>query len=376
MKPLLKWPGGKTRELAVVRDRWPERVGTYVEPFVGGGAVFFDRAPACAVLGDANPQLMDLYRRVQDGDPGLVAALEEIAVHWDDALGEAASKGGSLATAYQVAGRRGAAPDDTLVAGLVAWVHPAEARPHAARSLRDKWRRLRRLEEKHATTFDDELVRAQLETALRAGYYTWVRDAEGGELAGEEAARGARGQDPEGAARSARFYFVRELCYGAMFRQNRQGRFNIPYGGKGYNRKRIRTQVARLMDPARRALLARAELVEGDFRGLFERAASGLGPDDLVFLDPPYDSDFSAYAGLSFGETEQRALAGIVAGLECRVLGIMKATPLVREIYRQAAAAWAARGRTLELSEYAKTYGYNVRGRNDREATHLLLEGR
>jgi DNA adenine methylase len=375
VKPLLKWPGGKTRELSVVRERWPEDVGTYVEPFVGGGAVFFDRAPARAVLGDANPQLMGLYRRVRSGDPALVAALEEIAGHWDEVLTAAGAATGPLAAAYAHRGRAGEAPPEDALAALVAAVEPAPVREYAARSLRDKWRRMRRLEEKHATTFDDALLRAQLETALRAGYYTWIRDEEVGPLAGDEAAAVAGGSDPAGAARSARFFFVRELCYGSMFRQNKAGRFNIPYGGKGYNRKRVRTQAGRLLDPERRELLGRAELVEGDFRELFAGPASGLGPEDLVFLDPPYDSDFSAYAGRSFGEPEQRALGQVVAGLECRVLGIMKATPLVREIYREAAEAWAARGRTLRLSEYAKTYGYNVRGRNDRAATHLLLEG-
>ena len=370
MKPLLKWPGGKTRELAVVRARWPEQVGTYVEPFVGGGAVYFDRAPARAVLGDAHPVLMDLYRRVRAGDPALAAALEEIAVHWDDVLPAAAAETGALARAYADAGRRGEDPPEAEVERLASLIEPAPARPFVARSLRDKWRRMRRLEEKHDTTFDAALLAAQLETALRAGYYTWVRDAEDGPRAGEL----ATGDDP-GAAATARFYFVRELCYGSMFRQNKAGHFNIPYGGKAYNQKRMRTQAGRLQDPKRRQLLGGAELVEGDFRRLFEGPARGLGPEDLVFLDPPYDSEFSAYAGRAFGEAEQRALGEAVAGLDCRVLGIMKATPLVREIYQQAAAAWSSRGRTLRLSEYAKTYGYNVRGRNDRAATHLLLEG-
>ena len=65
LKPLLKWPGGKTRELGKLRERWPARVGTYFEPFMGGGAAFFAMRPAKAVLGDLHPELVGLYRGVE-----------------------------------------------------------------------------------------------------------------------------------------------------------------------------------------------------------------------------------------------------------------------------------------------------------------------
>lgn len=36
---------------------------------------------------------------------------------------------------------------------------------------------------------------------------------------------------------AANFYFIREYCYGSMFRYNSKGEFNIPYGGMSYNKK-------------------------------------------------------------------------------------------------------------------------------------------
>lgn len=36
---------------------------------------------------------------------------------------------------------------------------------------------------------------------------------------------------------SAMFYFIREYCYASMFRYNKEGKFNVPYGGMSYNRK-------------------------------------------------------------------------------------------------------------------------------------------
>ena len=41
MKPILKYPGGKEKELPVIISALPEKIGRYYEPFVGGGAVFF-----------------------------------------------------------------------------------------------------------------------------------------------------------------------------------------------------------------------------------------------------------------------------------------------------------------------------------------------
>ena len=42
MKTILKWPGGKEKELPVIRKYSPSYNGRFIEPFVGGGAVFFD----------------------------------------------------------------------------------------------------------------------------------------------------------------------------------------------------------------------------------------------------------------------------------------------------------------------------------------------
>lgn len=70
----LRYPGGKRRFIA----RFAERLtaagplnGTYYEPFVGGGAVFFALHPKCAVLSDINRELIDLYRGIRL-DPGEV----------------------------------------------------------------------------------------------------------------------------------------------------------------------------------------------------------------------------------------------------------------------------------------------------------------
>jgi DNA adenine methylase len=60
-RPIVKWVGGKTRLLPELLKRVPKTFGTYLEPFVGGGALFFRLAPEKAILGDLNESLIQTY---------------------------------------------------------------------------------------------------------------------------------------------------------------------------------------------------------------------------------------------------------------------------------------------------------------------------
>lgn len=74
--PFIKWLGGKSLLLPELRQRMPEHIGgTYVEPFVGGGGVFFNMQPANAVLNDVNPRLVNLYITIRDNKDELVDSL-------------------------------------------------------------------------------------------------------------------------------------------------------------------------------------------------------------------------------------------------------------------------------------------------------------
>jgi DNA adenine methylase len=79
--PLLKYPGGKAKLLHEILPRLPERMATYYEPFVGGGAVFFALAHeqrfARAVISDRNPNIVGLYCAVRDDPRFLMAVLDE-----------------------------------------------------------------------------------------------------------------------------------------------------------------------------------------------------------------------------------------------------------------------------------------------------------
>lgn len=63
--PFVKWVGGKRELLPALLPHMPTTFGTYYEPFVGGGALFFHLAPKQAVLGDSNQRLIRAYLGVK-----------------------------------------------------------------------------------------------------------------------------------------------------------------------------------------------------------------------------------------------------------------------------------------------------------------------
>lgn len=75
-KPFLKWAGGKAQLLQQIYKHIPENFGTYFEPFMGAGAVFFSLKPEKAVLNDVNCDLMNTYRVVKSNLNGVIELLQ------------------------------------------------------------------------------------------------------------------------------------------------------------------------------------------------------------------------------------------------------------------------------------------------------------
>lgn len=75
-KPVLKWAGGKTQLLGELLKRVPANYGKYIEPFFGGGALFFALEPSEALIADVNPELINLYREIRDDVDGVISKLK------------------------------------------------------------------------------------------------------------------------------------------------------------------------------------------------------------------------------------------------------------------------------------------------------------
>lgn len=76
LQPFTKWTGGKRQLLPVIRELMPKKYNRYFEPFVGGGALFFDLAPKHAVINDFNAELINCYQQIKDNPQELIEILK------------------------------------------------------------------------------------------------------------------------------------------------------------------------------------------------------------------------------------------------------------------------------------------------------------
>ena len=77
ISPILKWVGGKRQLLADIMPLINQKCSTYVEPFVGGGAVFFELQPKKAIINDYNTELINVYKVIREFPEELIALLEK-----------------------------------------------------------------------------------------------------------------------------------------------------------------------------------------------------------------------------------------------------------------------------------------------------------
>lgn len=73
--PFLKWAGGKRWFVQRHADLIPKTFNRYIEPFLGGGSVFFHLQPSQSLLGDTNPDLIAAYRGIKENWKGVVRSL-------------------------------------------------------------------------------------------------------------------------------------------------------------------------------------------------------------------------------------------------------------------------------------------------------------
>lgn len=78
MGPFVKWAGGKKQLLEKLHNRVPNQYGTYYEPFIGGGALLLNEKPSCAVIGDVNEQLINVYLQLQRDPRAVIHAVNDI----------------------------------------------------------------------------------------------------------------------------------------------------------------------------------------------------------------------------------------------------------------------------------------------------------
>lgn len=359
ISPFVKWPGGKASELTKISLAMPRQpINRYIEPFVGGGSVLLAlRLEIPAHANDICPELIHLYNDPCNGSPKLKVELRRLAAFWDYisdcaevweqiSISLRSSKASPQLATKQV--------DEHLAPELsqLGTICSHEFSRRLSKDLPTKLKRIEKLQiEKSRVLPIDEFIR-NIEGSIRAAFYMAIRHR-------YNQTRIAGILD---ATRIADFFFLREYCYASMFRFNSRGEFNVPYGGISYNRKRFVEKVERLYSKP-----LEKRLVNTTFYNLdFEEFIKDVKPkgNDFLFVDPPYDSDFTDYDDKEFREHDQRRLAKALDKSPAMVMIVIGDTELVRELYPS--PKW-------RIQEDQMTYKWTIKDRNDRSKTHLTI---
>ncbi|MDE6789242.1 MAG: DNA adenine methylase [Ruminococcus sp.] len=82
VKPFIKWAGGKGQLLGIIREKYPETINKYCEPFVGGGAVLLDVLanfkPEEVLINDINHELINAYIHIRDNTEDMIDSLTDM----------------------------------------------------------------------------------------------------------------------------------------------------------------------------------------------------------------------------------------------------------------------------------------------------------
>ena len=362
IKPLIKWTGGKYNEFPVFAAYIPA-FHNYYEPFFGGGGVFFALRPRQnSFINDKSKDLVDFYRSLTS--PAFKDNLYHLVDIWES-LGQLNT---AFADKYRDYFRSFIADScdlDVLREFVVSefsntkkisldvssfpWIDKKMLMAFFQDSVLDKSKRIKHISIRENRLFAENEMNDHIETALRSGFYLYMRSLMNVGVV-------------DVAAKTAIWYFVREFCYGSMFRFNAKGEFNIPYGGIAYNKKNFRTKVEALFRDEVRGLFQQTAIYNLDFERFLEETRPA--EEDFIFLDPPYDSEFSEYDQNAFTRQDQMRLRDVLARQKAKWMVVIKETAFIRGLYEEIGA---------HFIDFDKTYLYNVRGRNVRETKHLII---
>lgn len=369
LDPIVKWPGGKESELKYIIRGLPTTFKRYFEPFVGGGSVYAAIQADEYFINDKSIELIDLYRVLESNQKttfiDLLAAFDS---HWE-ALSKLTK---TLAIDYIQEYKRLSSKESTeedfqdfsrsLVRRITSRLEPQirqicpdhseDVSAEVRRNVLRKAFRLIDIETDRKKISDMDVMRT-LETSIKGSYYMLIRHLYNKTGIADYALP----------LRSALFFFIRNFTYSGMFRYNASGEFNVPYGGMAYNSKSFEKKIAYFLSPDLEAKLSKTKSDSLDFEEFL--TANSPGQDDFVFLDPPYDSEFSTYAQNQFTRQDHERLASLmIHQCSAKWMMIIKRTPFIEKLYKHS---------SLRIESFEKKYLVSFMNRNDKAAEHLII---
>ena len=252
IKPFIKWAGGKEKEWKYIKDCLPDKINRYIEPFVGGGAVYFDMNISNSYINDKSTELMNLYGCIKNNNTEFLNDLSNINQSWkkiEKFLEKNSNELLGLRKEYSNIMKENMNNSKRIKDSIEGFIKNytyelIEIVPKTidiakenfikeiSRNLYSKITRMYKIElKKGELSKKDEID--NLECALKSAFYMHLRYIY----------NNAEKLKVEMPLYTAIFYFIREYCYASMFRYNSNGKFNVPYGGISYNRKYQRNTI-------------------------------------------------------------------------------------------------------------------------------------
>jgi len=257
LKPLVKWSGGKGDEIKFFEKYMPKDFDMYLEPFIGGGSVYFYLNPKKAVINDIHKDLIDLYRCIANGKN-------------KDIYDFMKNNNNDETTYYKIR--------------------------------------------------DEMIINNDLDNAKR-------------------------------------FYYQRKTCFRGMLRYNKNGKFNIPFG------KYKSINYNELLNDNYEKLLQKTIILNENFEYMFQNYNN---KNNFMFLDPPYDSEFTNYGYCEFGRKEHIKLAELFKETKIKCLMIVGKTDFIENLYKD-----------YIIDEYSKNYKFKLYGNrigDEINRKHLIIK--
>ena len=365
MKTLLKWPGGKGRELKFILPHIPDSIENYYEPFFGGGAVYFNlnTVKKSCYVNDMSDELINFYLSIKEQNNSFFEHLNMLNYSWDLLTKFYINEETKLALLYEDFYNGNKLEIDlndyinTISSNLSSKLEQTKLRQSILeteinKSLINKFKRTKSLEIKKGRLPNEDLHKIFL-SALKSAYYTFIRELY------NNSSKFLVCKDEF----SAIFLFIRTYCYSGMFRYNSSGNFNVPYGGIGYNNNSLKKKIDYYSSSLLEKKFKNTYFESSDFETFL--STKKLSSNDFIFLDPPYDTEFSTYAQNEFSRSDQVRLSNcLIKKMKAKWMLVIKSTDFILSLYEN---------KNLTISSVDKKYNVSFMNRNLRDVSHLII---
>lgn len=360
LSPIVKWAGGKEQELKYILPNVPDNFVRFIEPFVGGGAVYFSMGNINKLINDKSDELTAMYHDIKYNNKDFINRLQSLQDAWlglESILDNNVAFFNKIYSQYKL----DKISKNELIKSIEQFVNSNKTKfkhilkpelskhydifeKELLRNIGAKLIRMKDLEEKKGNLPAKDIY-DNFECALKGSFYMFIRSL-------------YNKYD-----NSEYFYFIREYCYSSMFRYNSNGEFNVPYGGISYNRKNFQRKIDYIKSKELQSHFVNTDIYNLDFEEFLNKIK--LTKNDFIFLDPPYDTDFNSYVNNAFDRQDQERLANyLINKCPAKFMLVIKNTDFISNLYSN---------KGLYITSFDKTYMVSFKGRNNRDCEHLLI---